>query len=213
MKLKDWLRGRAGAAAAATVTTRNKTNTDPAQVPDGPAAERVTTQEADMPAPETTVGSAAKTEATTAPNPPAPLTPVTVAPPGAESPVASAEAPATLAELKADFGDDAAFMVECLEKNRSLLAAHRIRNAQLSAKAAGLAKLGTAGLGGATPVGAAGPASAGGAEEDTYEKMVQRVSREKNISIAAATTEVNRTHPQLREKYVGRNGKRTHAAV
>ena len=173
-----------------------------------------------MPATENTVGSAAKTEATT-PNPSAPLTPrtpVTVAPPGAEAatpaPVASAEQPATLAELKADFGDDAAFMVECLEKKHSLLTAHRIRNAQLSARAASLAKLGTAGLGGATPVGAGAPASASAAvEEDSYEKMVQRVSREKNISIAAASTEVNRTHPQLREKYVGRNGKRTHAAV
>ena len=176
-----------------------------------------------MPATETVVGSPSNVTAPITPPTPTPSAAAAAPAPSAAAiptlsptvvPVASAEQPATLAELKADFGEDAAFMVECLDQKRSLLAAHRARNIQLSAKAANLAKLGTAGLGGATPVGAGAPASASAAaEEDSYEKMVQRVSREKNISIAAASTEVNRTHPQLREKYVGRNGKRTHAAV
>jgi hypothetical protein len=202
MALLDVFKRKSRETAAAP-----SSNTDPARAaPDGPAAERVNTQEAAMPATENTVGSPANvTAAPTTPPPQA--TPGATASPAATGTAAAAEpaeTPATLAQLKADFGDDPAFVLECLDKNRSLLAAHRARNVQLSAKAAGLARLGDAGKGGADPV-ASGPASAGGsADEGDYVKQCQKVAREKNIPFAQATLEVNRTHPHLRAAYAGR---------
>jgi hypothetical protein len=117
--------------------------------------------------------------------------------------------PASFAELKAEFGQDAAFVVQALDKGLTLSAARAEWNTQQKAaeaklreeleaskaEAAKLAKLPGAGLEGVN-TGAGGVGNGGGANGGgDYEKLVAAKQAE-GLTRIAAVAYVNKHHPK-----------------
>lgn len=116
--------------------------------------------------------------------------------------------PASFAELKAEFGQDPAFVVEALDKGLTLSAARAEWNTQQKAaeaklraeleaskaEAAKLAKLPGAGLEGVN-TGAGGVGNAGANGGGDYEKLVAAKQAE-GMTRMAAVAYVNKHHPK-----------------
>jgi hypothetical protein len=116
--------------------------------------------------------------------------------------------PASFAELKAEFGQDAAFVVQSLDKGLTLSAARAEWNTQQKAaesklreeleaskaEAAKLAKLPGAGLEGVN-TGAGGVGNGGAAVVGDYEKLVAAKQAE-GLTRIAAVAFVNKHHPK-----------------
>lgn len=194
----------------------SKNENDPAQAhaPEVPDAGRDSTKEAAMPDDAKTAGSVAKTATTVAPAiPTTPTTPTVLklADVKAEVETTQASVPneqaATLAELKAEFPGEPAFVLDCLEKNCTVGAAWKMYGLSQKKRADSLGRLGAAGLAGTDPVGAA-PPNAGGAKPagsnaiEAYDAAVKVTAKEKKISIGAATALVNAEQPELRKAYI-----------
>lgn len=178
--------------------------------PTSDAPESAVTQEATMAAKAPPIAPAANVTPEPAPAPVAAVVPPTPPSPPA-APVAElpkAPTAATFAELNAEFADDPAFIVEAQAKAMTMPDAQRAYAAKLRKQNADLKAL--QGLApGEKPIagvskGSAPAVKSGRDSSDPYIAECERVMAEKSIEFAAATVIVNKTHPALREAYVGR---------
>lgn len=118
---------------------------------------------------------------------------------------AKATQPASFADLKANFGSDAAFIMHAQEKGLTLTAAHSEYAAKLAARNAELEKLKGSAPATNPAVGLSGsPKPGSGGEAPTFEGKVREVMATKNMAMIPAVGQVMQDFPSLHRDWHSR---------